>query len=291
MGEALATTAAIGAATNLVGGIISGGAAAEGARAEQRQAQADRNLAMQYAAPSPEELAQLNQMIEMNDKEIARKQELLDSADPALIEAGKQALQLMQGEEAKTLDPIRRQREKDRERVVEMLRDRYGSGAEESTAGQQALAEFDAQTSAVLAQEQDRTLGRFLGIAQGISSQGLSQEIGQAGTIAGLFGNIRGRQVSAITGTPLAQYAGAGSVGRAMFGRNLANLGSTAIQGATMGALYGGKGGKFGDLFKNLFGGGGGGADVVRAGGISGPVDGGGLLDFPGHGIPAPGTK
>lgn len=241
MGTALAITAGAGAVTSLIGGAIASRAASRGAQAELDQARADRNLAIEYAAPRPEELAQLNRMIEVNDKEIERKQRLIDSADPALIEAGKQAKQLLQGEEAKTLDPIRRQREKDRIRLTEMLRDRYGTGAEESTAGANALAEFDAQTSAVLAQAQDAALGRLLGVAQGISSQGLSSEIANAGTIAGVFGNIANRQVGAITGTPLAQYASAPHVGRAMFGQNLANLGSSITQGATLAALFGGK--------------------------------------------------
>lgn len=243
MGTALAVTAGVGAGLNLVGNVIGAGAASDAARAEQAVATTDRQRAEQFAAPSPEELAQLNQAVELNDKDIARKEELLASADPALIEAGKQALQLLKGEEAATLAPLRRDLAEAREELEDRLRQQLGSGFATSTAGAQALNDFDAEAGQAVAQEQDRTLGRLLGVAQNISAQGLSSNIAASGNIASLFGNIRNRQVNAVTGNPLAPFAGAGSVGRARLGQGFAQFGGQVTQGATMAMLLGGLGG------------------------------------------------
>lgn len=110
MGALAASVGAIG--TGIVGQAIVGerqaqvqGRAAEARLAQQRE---DRRLSLEAVEPSPEEIAQIERSIELNEQDISRKQRLIDAADPALIEAGQQALRLLQGQEARTLDPIRR---------------------------------------------------------------------------------------------------------------------------------------------------------------------------------------
>lgn len=223
--EALIASAAIG----VVGGAITGSAQSRMARDQFNQAQADRRAAQAAAEPSPEELANLRRMTEQTDKEITRVDKLLASADPAIIEAGKQALLLLEGQDAKTLDPLRRQRGKDRELLEDKLRDQMGPGFESSTAGAQILAEFDAETSSVLAEEQDRSLGRLLGVAEGVSARGRADVLNAGATMATALGNIQGRRVNAISGNPLAQYAGYGNLAQAQFGNVLGGIGRTAL--------------------------------------------------------------
>ena len=219
------TAAIIGGAT-LVGGVLQAGAARRGARAaesaaeaqlaEQRRAQ---GLALEFAEFSPEEIANLQRAVEVNEQDIARKTELLASVDPALIEAGNQALQLLQGEEARTLDPIRRQRQDERTRLEDQLRSQLGAGFETSTAGIQALNDFDAETGSLLAVEQDRSLGRLLGVSQNVAGlSSLGQNIAAAGSLANLFGEQSRRQVAAITGAPITQ-AGAQFTGDVLGGQ------------------------------------------------------------------------
>jgi len=183
------------------------------AKAQLAQQRADRKAAMQAAEPSAMELEQLQRSIELNNQDIGRKQKLLDSSDPALIEAGAQALKLLKGEEAKALAPIRSQQAKERQKLEESLRQRLGSGYATSTAGIQALSAFDEQAMNVQTNAQQQTLGQLLGVAQNTSaSYGMQNNISNAGNIAQARGNINNRSINAINGTPItgagAQFVG-----------------------------------------------------------------------------------
>ena len=96
------------------------------ANAQLEQQRADRQLALQLAEPSAMEIQQLEQAIATNTADIARKQKLLASSDPALIAAGEQALALLQGQEAAALDPLRRQRAEQRAQLEQTLAQRLG---------------------------------------------------------------------------------------------------------------------------------------------------------------------
>lgn len=218
------------------------------AEAELAEARRTRELALAAAEPSPEEITQLDRAVELNEQDIARKTKLLESADPAIIESGRQALRLLQGEEAKTLDPLRRQRQEDRVKLEDQLRGQLGAGFATSTAGIQALNDFDQGTSSVLAQEQDRSLGRLLGIATQVTqTQGLAGSVARAGTLGGLFGRQQERRVAAIQGTPITPFAGAPFVGDIQRGRTTQAAIGQFTRGATtaitLGSILGGRGG------------------------------------------------
>lgn len=177
------------------------GRIAEAQLEEQRRTRA---AAVAAANPSPQEIQQLNQAISLNQQDITRKQRLIDSSDPALIEAGTQALKLLQGQDAKTLDPIRKQREKERLQLTNKLRSQIGSGFENSTAGIQALSAFDEATANALGNAQQNSLSQLLGIAQNTSAgYGVQNNISNSGTLSALFGNQGNRMISAINGTPI----------------------------------------------------------------------------------------
>jgi hypothetical protein len=206
----------------------------------QRQ---DRQTALGLAGASPQELAQINQqlLLSMNSLNsqlgsIAKDEELLHAVDPALKEAGMQAYRLMKGQQAEALAPIRAERARQRVGLETALRDQLGSGYKTSTAGFQALSQFDQQTAATLQQTQDATLQSFLGISAGVRPDvsgklarafGGAAQIGATGLSA--LQNITGRQVAAfnqspINYQPLLSTAGADSVGDLTRANNLQGL-------------------------------------------------------------------
>lgn len=214
------------------------------ANAQLAQQQADRAAALQMAEPTPEELAQLQQAIALNEQDIQRKTKLLESSDPALIESGKQALALLRGEEAKALDPLRRQQAKDREKLKDTLRAQLGSGFENTSAGIQALAAFDEAAQNAQFNAQQATLGQLLGVAQNVQSFGnLQSNIANASGFASQYGGISSRKASAISGTPITG-AGAQYVEGLQQARNsmqtFQNLAGTATLGSMLYAQYGG---------------------------------------------------
>ena len=235
--EVLAATAVVGT----IGGAIAGenAARAQGdiAEAQLGQQRSDRDLALKYAEPSPEELAQLNRAIALNEGDIQRKEKLLASSDPALIEAGSQALKLLRGEEAKTLGPLKTNIAKQESALREKLTAQLGSGYENTTAGIQALQAFNEQANAALSGAQESSLARLLGVAQDTSGRyGMQSNITNASGLAGMFGNLNERKISAINKTPITN-AGAQFVGDMQSARNMQNaIGGAINLGST---LYG----------------------------------------------------
>lgn len=229
--------------------ILTGGASGKSAdaqlkiataqEAEQRRTQ---GLAIDAANPSPKEIAQMEQAINLNNQDIARKQKLIDSSDPALIEAGKQALQLLQGKESGALAPLRTQQAKDKAALQEKLQAQLGSGYANTTAGIQALAAFDQAAQATNYGAQQNSLFQLLGTAERTSGNyGMQNNIGNSQSLASLFGNQGNRMVNAITGNKVdtagSQYAG--DLARAQ--QQLSMSRDLISAGATAGAAYAGK--------------------------------------------------
>lgn len=238
----------LAAPMNVIGEITGAGAGARAAgaagMASYQQQVADRAAALKFAEPSEMEMQQLEQAIAVNTQEIARKEKLLASSDPALIEAGKQALELMQGKQAAATAPIASDRERARKQLENTLAQRLGPDYQQSSAGITALSEFDRQTGNLMNQVQQQTLSQFLGVAQNV--QGLASLQPNAAMSAGLSqarGGINQRQMAAIQGfrvDPSLQYAEEMSRARSnqqMFG------GLMQAGGMAAGAYFGGLGG------------------------------------------------
>ena len=189
---------------DVTGANRSADAAQSAANAQLGQQRADREAALKFAAPSPEELAQLQQAISLNSQDIARKQKILDSSDPALIESGKQALALLQGKEASTMAPLRNQRAQQRAALEQQLQQRLGPDYASSTAGIQALNSFDQQSANLMANQQQQTLAQFMGYV-GMGQQAGSQQanIANSQSFADYYGKIGTRQANVITGTQI----------------------------------------------------------------------------------------
>ncbi len=219
-------------------------AAAQGraANAQLAQQKEDRALATK-AADSADEIRQLSEAVRTNNYDISRQQRILDSTDPAVIEAGKQALEMMKGVESKTLAPLRAQREKEKMKLVEKLQRQLGPGFENTTAGIQALTAFDEATATGLQTAQQNAIGQYLGVSQGFSAQGLTNQVAQQATLGGMYGNIAQRKIGAINGTPInagLQYSGDIAKYQAQ-GQNFGQI--MQLGGMAVGAMAGGPAG------------------------------------------------
>lgn len=230
-----------------VGNYFAGRSAADAQKsiAEQQLAMAweilnrqskDRETAVGMSTPSPQEMAQISKQLNMSMQSlnsqlasIAKDEELLHAVDPALKQAGVQAYQLLKGEEAAALAPIRAERARQRQSLESSLRDQLGSGYATSTAGIQALNQFDQDTAGTLQNAQQQTLQSFLGLSASIRPDvsgklgrafGGASQIGAVG-LAGLQ-NVAGRKVAAFTGSPISYQNLLGTAGADQVG-NLAN--------------------------------------------------------------------
>lgn len=174
--------------------------AVQEAQARQR---ASRERAFQAATQDPRLIAQLDRGVQFqkvaNDKLIQfadRNIELAKSTDPTLKAAAAEALKLVQGEESRTLAPVRNERARQKKALVAKLRQRLGPGAESSSAGIEALNRFDEQTSNVLAGQQQASLGTLLGT----TLQARQPLAGQTSNIFQTLGSIQAQQVGAEQG-------------------------------------------------------------------------------------------
>ena len=210
-----------------LGGTLGAGQAS--AAAQQRQAnsaleiarqdlqfQRDRvGAAVQSALPSAAELGAISRLLSTKTDLVRRsasfldrQEEILAAVDPAIREAGTQALELLQGKQAAILTPLRRDREQRRRDLENQLAGDIGSGFRNSSAGIEALGRFDDETDTLLVNSQQQALTTLLGIS-------VAARPNLAGDISSLFGtqigldqsvlaaeqNIENRKLAAITGT------------------------------------------------------------------------------------------
>lgn len=116
-------------------------------------------------------IAQFEKDIANQEKNLGRQEQLISQLDPTIIEASQQALRLLKGEDASTLAPLKRQRERQRQKIVNSLREQLGPGAETSTAGMQALTMFDSETDQLMSGAQQQALGNLGNISSQFTSQ------------------------------------------------------------------------------------------------------------------------
>ncbi len=182
----------------------------------------------------------------MQETAIARNEALLNTIDPAKMEASKQALQLMRGQAAASLKPYQDQRTTAREQLVGQLRNQMGPGAESSSAGLNALNQFDQATASQTASLQQSSMNNLMGIA---NATGPSEFAGADELQKNLI-QLQSQQklmMQAQKDTPLTPYAGAQFAGSAMMGGVLSNLGASG--GANIAGQF------IGNQVKGLFGG------------------------------------
>jgi hypothetical protein len=137
---------------------------------------------------------------------------------------------MLQGKEAETLAPIRRQRERQKQQMKETLRRQLGPGFETSSAGIEAMTRFETETSDIMAQTQQRAINDFLGVASNASAVAKQTEAGAQGRMLATgqaFGNIQSRQTQASQFAAQQFIAGGNLIGAAN-GQQVATAGGAA---------------------------------------------------------------
>jgi len=215
-------------------------------------------------APTVAAMANFDTAIQSQERNLARQEKLIGSIDPAILEASQQALALLRGEESKTLSPLKAQRDMQRQKLVNNLREQMGPGAETSTAGMQALNRFDMETSSLYGGAQQQALGNLGAIAgqfTGMRPDMLRENLGLGQLGSGRAG-LRQSQLAALQ--PFYQnslgLAGAGYAGdlAAAQGKQAMWGGLLGLAGTGVGAMMGGPAGaKAGSTLGGSFGGGG----------------------------------
>lgn len=151
-----------------------GGAGSAGAAAMAKQDEARRQFQMVKGITddaTASGIAQFEKDIANQEKNLSRQEQLISQLDPTIIEASQQALRLLRGEDASTMAPLKRQREIQRQKLVNSLREQMGPGAESSTAGMQALTMFDSESGNLYAGAQQQALGTLGNISSQFTSQ------------------------------------------------------------------------------------------------------------------------
>ncbi len=243
-----------------IGGLLGGGlgmqadanramadAAGGAANAQLRNSQANyANISSIGSQMTTQGLANYDKALSYQSNQLSRQEEMVKQIDPTVLAASQQALKLINGQESSTLAPVRAQRDQQRANLLNTLRQQMGPGAETSTAGRQALNQFDMQTNSLMGQQQQSALGQLGNTFQQFGSYGnqLNQSIGQFANItgerAGLQGNYA-QMLNAANGNVYqssgAPYVGSmvAAQGQQAMGNQLTGLAGQAIGvGATM---------------------------------------------------------
>lgn len=216
----------------VIGGIIAGvgslGGATIGALAQgsamseaQRQRMETIALAKEAASPSVAELRSIEDLIKGKaeslktlEARIGAEEKALSQVDPIISESSNQILGLLRGETTKLLDPVRKERQRQRQALENQLADRLGPGFRTSSAGIEALNKFDETSDLLTAQTQLQAVGQLndvfatnfnlkgasLGRAlqAAVSQSNLNFSFNQA--IVGAQQNIKAREAQAVTG-------------------------------------------------------------------------------------------
>lgn len=154
-----------------VGGMLDGSGASDAAEAQQEAAQRwfehverQKSEALNLIN-TPSQMAAHDQALHGQEANVRRQEALVASLDPNIIEAGKQTAQLLQGHAAPVLQQLQTQRNQQRTQMLDQLRTHMGPGAETSSAGQQAMQQFDLQTANIMSSAQQSYLDKVSGMS------------------------------------------------------------------------------------------------------------------------------
>jgi hypothetical protein len=241
--------AAAGTAGSIFGANKAAGAAQDAATASKSAADAYQARVFQqrrealdaYNSYSPAQASAIEKGLATQERNVQRQETLVNSIDPALVEAGKQMHSLLMGQAAPVLNNLKDQRQTQRQNLLDTIRQQYGPGYETSSAGLNAMQKFDAETANILNGAQQSYLQQVSGIALSGSSLGatLGAEAQRFQSIADAYGKIGLNKADIMTGAnggmneaAQAQIntAGAGSVGAAMQGKMWGNIGQGLTQ-------------------------------------------------------------
>jgi len=255
---AIATTTAIiagaAAAASVGGNIMQAEAQKKIGKAQAGAAGRMREEALAFAAPTSQELENLTKQVNLYDRMYAQSSAMIDQLTeqvtkmygPAIMEQGKQLYGQLRGEASGVVRSFDNQRGRQREQLRASLVEKLGPDALTSSAGVNALNDFDQKTSDMRAGIEETSLNnavqRIGNLQQGQTSAGytgLQAYNGMSGLLGNIqkgFGDIQTRQVNAAVGTGEAIMRTAGSeyLGEMGYGKMISDLGSQGMRFAGM---------------------------------------------------------
>lgn len=164
--------------------------ALQGVTAEARAARDRMNL----AAQSPQQLAALERGLSAAQTQVDTDLRQLAAIDPAIMEASKQVLGLLKGEQAAVNNPLMQQRQSQRQQLLNSLRSQYGPGAESTNIGQRALQQFDMESNTLFQQNQMGALSNAFNVA---TARPIGRGFEQLMATGQGFGNYQNRLLDA----------------------------------------------------------------------------------------------
>lgn len=150
--------------------------------------------AMKLAEAGPQELRAFELSLQGAEKQLEQDSKLLAAIDPALMEASGQVLKLLRGEQSGVGNAMGNDRARQREALVNTLRQQLGPGAETSTAGMKALSQFDSESATLGANNQSNSLATLFGVIN--SRPGMEKGVGLASQAGANYGGIATRMAN-----------------------------------------------------------------------------------------------
>ena len=229
-GSTQASSAAKGAA----------GAQQDAANNYQKYVQGQENDALSLLG-TPSQMAAYDQAISAQEGVVQKQEQLAQTLSPDLVNIGSQLHDVLNGKSAPALANLQNQRDRQRQQLVSSLQQQMGPGAESSTAGMQALDQFDSETANQMSNaQQDYTktlLGASLSSPEVMNALGganmqlgqlnmMSPDAQKAQLMAQFSGQGAGAQQAQI------QAAGGQYAAQAIQAQMYGNLGNTLATGA-----------------------------------------------------------
>lgn len=244
-----------GMASSMAGGKSAANAQQGIATAQQNQAGMERNYNMTVAAPTSGEIEMLqnqltgyNQTMGLQQAQLQRDTSLYNSMNPQLMS-------LLNGGSAPTLSPYMNIVGNQKNQLMTDLARQLGPGWEQTTAGQQAMQNFNLQSSNQGAQIQQQYMGTLMANQLALGSSIAGQTNQGAMTLGGLAKDymggamgLQGQQLQASLSSSMTPYAGAQYAGQLANGQMWQNMGGAmmgmggSMAGNYMGGLGYGKG-------------------------------------------------
>lgn len=199
---------------------------------------------------TPAQMSAYDDALAKQEASVQRQEQLAQSLSPALISAGKQMNQILQGQAAPVLQNLQNQRSLQRQQMLDQLNQQMGPGAATSTAGQQALQRFDAETSNMMSNAQQSYLGQVSGIVQ--QGNSLESALGQGNA---MLSNIQSMDPQARGNALRAQIMQGGLSASAPAQQAMINAaGASAVPGMIQAQTLGGAFKSLGDFGAAYYG-------------------------------------
>lgn len=223
----IAGTAA--AAGSIGGGMIQSGAQAKMGKAQMEAAERMRREALVFAAPTAAELENLTKQVGLYERMYAQQtatidqlqQQITDVYGPAILEQGKVLFEQLRGQSSGVVKSFNNQRDRQKKQLQAQLIERMGPGALTSSAGVNAMNDFDQKTSDMSAQIEEQALNgavnRVISLTGGqdATSKGILNSYNSMSSLLNNiqtgYGNIQTRQANAAVGTASSVVGSAGS--------------------------------------------------------------------------------